>query len=450
VAAWVSAASEALLAAALIAALASYAMAARKKNRWWLAVSLACYAAALLMKETAMVFPAIVFLFAWLGFDEEEKAGRVWRAFLETLPFIALDLVYVAVRGAVLNKVVTASAPLGFETIVFSLPRVLLSYGRLLVWPVKLSPFYPNPLVEDPGWLNFVVPAVVVVAAVCILLLITIRAWKATIGVESARAEGRLTILACAWTVIFLLPALYLPALEKEAFIQDRYLYVPSVGISILLALGLCRMGRNGRKIAGVPWVQALIALVVAGAMAVGTYAQSGIWANNVALFTRGTERAPQNQVAQHDLAAAFVDSKRYGEGIEILQRLLAQNPDDFVDNTNIGHAYMEQGDLAHAEAYMAKACRLHPDANRLYILAEVQYNLGHVDAAGQSVAEAISMDQNAPGYHYLLALTLERQNKLNAALEALQQEVAISPRDARSQRELSQLSAFLSKNGRR
>jgi len=67
VAAWVSAVSEAVLAASLMAALVCVAKYAARKDWRWLAGALLFYASALLTKETAMVFPAVVFAYAWLS-----------------------------------------------------------------------------------------------------------------------------------------------------------------------------------------------------------------------------------------------------------------------------------------------------------------------------------------------------------------------------------------------
>jgi protein O-mannosyl-transferase len=441
VAAWISAASEAILAAALIASLACFANGARRKDWRWVAGSLAFYASALWMKETAIVFPAIIFTFAWIEFDQPVKAGRIRIALMRTMPFLALSAFYLAVRWAVLKGVVAATAPVDLQTLVLTLPSLILFYGRLLVWPAGLSPFYDTPLVTQPGAANFVIPLLVIVAVGIAAALLLRYAWKAANGVESDEAEGRLAILACVWMVVFLLPALYLPGLQNGSFVHDRYLYVPSVGFSILLGLGLSRVGRGGRKIFGMPWAQVSIAVVLAGIMAIGVHAQLGIWANNLTLFTRGAERAPENRIALHDLSAALVDAKRYDDAIVLLQKLLSQNPNDFIDNNNLGQAYLNKGDLEHAEVYLARSCQLHPVARALYQLGAIRLKLGRLEAAEQTLRQAIEMDPKAVGFHYALGVALERENKPAAAIEVYKEELAINPADTRAQNELARLS---------
>lgn len=464
VAAWISASSEALLAASLMASLACYARGTIRKDPtrtdWrWISGSLVFYASALLFKETALVFPAIIFTFALLWFDHDsdrpESLGRIGfgragfdrarSALIRAMPFLLLTIVYLAVRWSVLKAIVPTTVPIGLRTLALTVPSLLLFYGRLLLWPLRLSPFYNTPLVTQPGLANFVVPVLAIVAVGGALALLYWKTWKATKASEDAREakeEWRLLLLAGAWMVIFLLPALDLFALQNGLFVQDRYLYVPSIGFSILLALGLSRLGRGSRGFSGMSWAQAMIALVLAVAMAVGARAQSKIWANNVTLFTRAVERDPDSRIAQHDLAAALVDAGRYPEAIKLLQELLRQDPDDPVDNNNLGQAYLNLGDREHAEVFLAKSCQLHPTPKQLYQLGAVRFNLHRPEAAEQALTQALAMDPNGAGYHYALGLALEQLGKPKSAIEAFKKELAVNPGDTRSQQELARLSA--------
>ncbi len=358
VATWISSVSEALLAAALIASLACYAQGTLKKDRRGYAGALIFFAVALLFKEIAMVFPAIIFTFAWLWSDKKPNTGRFRFAVIQTLPFAALTVVYLVVRNAALKGIVAALAPISIKTLALTVPSVLLFYGRLLVWPAGLSPIYDTPLVEQLSAENFFFPILVIVAAVCLLALLFFRARKSANGVEIVTAEGRLTILAFVWMIVFILPALYLPALQYDALVHDRYVYVPSVGFAILLGIGLSKLGRGSRRIFTVPWVQAASALALAGIMVAGIEAQSSMWSDNMTLFTRAIELAPENRIALHELSATLVGARRNDDAIAILRKLLSQNPNDSIDNNNLGQAYVNKGDLVDAEVYLARSCQ--------------------------------------------------------------------------------------------
>jgi len=239
--------------------------------------------------------------------------------------------------------------------------------------------------------------------------------------------------------VLFLLPALYLPALQGEQFVQDRYLYLPSVGFAILLALGVRRLGLS-RSHPPRRRTATVIAAVSLAAMALGTISQSRIWANNLALFTRAVQRAPQSRMAQHDLAAALVDSGRYDEAIGLLQALLGQEPNDAVDNNNLGQAYLKKGDREHAEVFLAKSCELRPSPGQFYQLGAVRFNLDRPEAAERAFRQAIAMDPRALGYHYALGLALEKRGDFRHAADEFKRELELNPADNRAQHEIARL----------
>jgi Flp pilus assembly protein TadD len=443
VAAWISAVSEALLAAALLGSLLCFATSVKRKSRWWMAGALVSYALALLMKETAMVFPPIVFLYAWLWGEPKQRERRSWFAFKQMLPFAGLAAVYLVARWSVLESVVTPGASPGFKTMLLTVPSLLLFYARLLVWPVGLSAFYDTPLLRQISLSKVVVPILVLVAAGCVATGFFWRLWKATDGLRSANSAGRTVVFAWVWIVVFLVPALYLPALLEGAYVQDRYLYLPSVGLSMLLGVGLSRVGRGSRNVLGVPWAQALPVLALAVAMAAGARAESKVWSTNLALFTRAVERDSGNIVVQHNLAAALLDAGRYDEAIVRLRELLRRDRDDPADNNNLGQALLNKGDQAGAEVFLAKSCALHATPWQLYQLGAVRYNLGRADAAEQALRQAIALNPTGAGYHYVLGLALSRENRLDAAKEAFEQELAAHPGDKKTQDELSRLEAF-------
>jgi tetratricopeptide (TPR) repeat protein len=444
VAAWNSAASESLLTAALIASLLCYINGARRNSNWWFAGSLIYYASALLLKETAMVFPVIVFTYAWLWFDGKKHAGRFRFALIRTLPFLALTMIYLTVRWIVLQNLADVQ-PFGIKTLVLTMPSVIYLYCKLLIWPV-VSSFYNTPQVHEPGWSNFILPLLAITAVSCFLAVIIWKAWKTANEVESAKGECRLTILACVWMVAFLLPVLYLPSLHDGAFVQGRYLYLPSAGFLILLSVGLTSFGRASRRVLGVPWAQALPALVLASMMAIGTEAQCGIWANNLTLFTRAVEQCPENTLARDFLGAALVGARRYDDAIQQFRVVLRQDPDDSMNNNDLTMAYYFKGDWEHAEEFLTTASQRSPTADQLYLLGKIRFNLGRMDAAEHALRQSIAMDENRPSSHYVLGMTLERQGKLNPAIEAFQQELAAHPDNVEAQQELSHLSDFMQK----
>ncbi|HKF26712.1 MAG TPA: hypothetical protein VKB24_12060, partial [Candidatus Acidoferrum sp.] len=143
--AWVSGSTDLVAAAALLASLLLWWKGRETRGSGWMAaLSLACYAAGLLAKETAMVFPAIVFAYAcFAGADGPDSGLRRLRGPLrEALPFAAVALLYLLLRRAVLGSTVQTVAWAGLKITAATAPSLLLFYARQLVWPANLSLFY--------------------------------------------------------------------------------------------------------------------------------------------------------------------------------------------------------------------------------------------------------------------------------------------------------------------
>ena len=108
-----------------------------------------------------------------------------------------------------------------------TIPLVICKYLALLIWPfwpVKLSLFHATYLVRSPLSPRFILPLLVILALAFAL-------WK----LRSSLAAR----FAALWFAIHLLPVLNLSAFAEDFMVQERYVYIPSIGFSLLMALGL-------------------------------------------------------------------------------------------------------------------------------------------------------------------------------------------------------------------
>ncbi|MGH9679473.1 MAG: glycosyltransferase family 39 protein, partial [Candidatus Acidiferrales bacterium] len=145
---WISGATDPLMALGVLASFLLWLKSAEKPSARLRIGSLACYAAALLCKETAVALPVIVFLYVWLGISAnreplESLRDRTLAAFRESLPFFGVTLAYLGVRTAVLLPFHSGSKPwLSVSQTLLTAPSALAFYMRKLVWPAGLRLFY--------------------------------------------------------------------------------------------------------------------------------------------------------------------------------------------------------------------------------------------------------------------------------------------------------------------
>ena len=445
VACWLSVVSESLLCAALLASLLLYLARERGGDRY--AASLLVFAGALLIKETSVVFPALIFAYAWLYTARELPwLRRIAKTLRESLPYVGLSLGYLAMRFAVLKTVAVSVSKLSSGPTFATVPSLLVFYVRLLLWPVGLSPLYNMPAVRQVGFENFYLPLLLLVllAAVLVALLWWIRTQ------DEGHSRWRLAIFSCAW-VVFLLPALNLPALPEEQIAQDRYIYLPSVALAVLLALVLEKAGRIQQARAaekraqpprwlGIPSATAIPAALLVLLLAAATVEESHIWSSQATLFARAVRQAPHSKIARANYAAVLIDSGRYGEAIALLRKQLDEDPSDPVVRANLIAAMLKNGQMAAAEQMLAELCRNNPNAQQLYQLGFARLALQHPETAEEPLRRASEMSPTSPGFHLAYGAALQRQGKREAAAAEFRRELQVNPTDEQAHIGLAQL----------
>lgn len=163
-----------------------------------------------------------------------------------------------------------------------------------------------------------------------------------------------------------LLPVFYIRGLGVNPF-TERYLYLPSVGFVIVVALLLDRVRRN-KPFRNVSFVAFLL---VVGLYSMGTLNRNAVWKDNYALFSDTVKKSPDGATPHYNLANAYHDKGLIDKAIEHYKTALALNPDHVEARDNLGSSYLEKGLINEAiEQYLA-VLKLRPD------LAEAHYNLG-------------------------------------------------------------------------
>jgi len=430
--AWISAVPEPLLAVFLIAAFFAYlnSRVTTPNRRAWLGVSLLWFILALLTKETALVFPLLLVAFH-LSFDEERKVSALRRGLMATLPYLALTAVYVGVRVRVIGEFAKTMTLVPWRIVLLTWPSLLWFDVGHLIWPFALSEFYDLTYVLRPNGSNFVLPLAGVVAVAVAL------AWLAR--------ESRQAAFACAWLLIPLLPLLNLAALPKGDFAHDRYLYLPSVGFSMLAALALRRFAVGRRQAWGVPVGQWLVAAGLAVTLEFSTAYQSRVWKNDSTLASYGVTIAPANSLAWNTLGRAWAARRLFHEAEKDFAKSLALEPRATGPNYNLAYLCFQEGRFPEAEVYLNHAIALNPTDSRQFILmGRTELGLARLDEAERMFRRALELSPDVAGYHFMLGTVLRLEGKLPAALEEFKAELARHPEDAMAARQAADAEAAL------
>ena len=405
----------------------------------WLAASLALTAAALFSKESGMVLPILVSGYAWIYGEAGDREvvpvegrarplERLTSGLVASIPFWAAILLYLPLRIRALKGFAHVVTPLSLSREVFTIPSVLVFYLRLLVWPSGLSCYYDTPYVSTPSWHDFVLPAALLAAVVAALAL-----WYWRMRFD-APEEAKAIAFACLWMILTLLPVLNFRFLPESEIAHDRYVYLPSVGFVILVAMALRQVMGLTEASFGRPTWALLGAVVVSGAMGYATARQSLFWSDDLTLNFRAHEIAPHNISATTSLAAAVAQRGMDGQAMVLYQQALAIQPDFWRANVNLAYLYYAHGNYPEAARFFARACAVDPtDGDQFLHLSMALLKMGRLTEAEKASRTALLVRPQGKNYHLGLGMVLRAEGRLPEARQEIEAELAEDAQNAQA-----------------
>lgn len=423
--AWVSGATDSLMAIFICGATLSFLEFEHGGKRRFLAASIVLATLSLLTKEPALLLPVLLgaSLLATEGWQRLSRAKSL-------LIFVLLDAAYLVVRAWVLHGA-PALENMTIAQMIMTWPVVLTFYLGQLVLPWRLSLFHDLAVVHSPFDPRFW-PALV------LLLALTAALWM------WARRSSRrgLIIAACVWLVVPLLPVLNLRVFTPGQLVHDRYLYLSSVGFSLLVVAAVLELLE--RFASGKVWdFGAALVLVTSIAYAFVVFTNQMTWASDLLLYKHSAEIAPRSSVAALDLGVAYMRKGDFDSSINWLERSTQLDYVSVDPRIVLAQAYYLDKRIPEANQCLRQALERNPRSPEGWLLAsELALDSGDTQTALAAVQRAQSLSPNGPGYHAMAGIVYWRQGNKPAAEEAFRQEFAIHPDDQHARVALENLKA--------
>jgi len=295
-------------------------------------------------KEVGVAIPVIIFLY-WFLFRRQEPR-TFW--IIAIMGSAAVNIAFLIARFALAHQpseifLNPPSYPGGsLTTALLFQPRILVLYLINTLWPTNLCANY------NLYSLRFLplIPSLFVLAAFGALL-----AWWSS---KDRRALFGTGIIAAALLPVCNLVPIYRP-------IADRYLYLPLIGMALLLAIGLDR-----------PWltkkssryrIAIILILIIASLLTQTTLQRQWAWSSQLTLWQDTLERNPRSYDALVNLPECLLDAGRLEESKTQYEYTL-RTPYANHPWTWAGYAILlnRLGDRAHAELAAKRALALKPD----------------------------------------------------------------------------------------
>ena len=342
----------------------------------------------------------------------DHEGTGILRLLLEKIPFLALSVVSMCLSYLPLQQrervISTEAVPM-----MLRIANALVSYVRYMknmFWPKDLAIFYPYP---DTIAIWQTIGALLLLVCVSVLLMWVFRG-------KRYLAMGWLWYVGTCIPVIGLVQAGLWPAMA------DRWMYVPFIGLFILIAWGVADIAAKWRYRRIALGTSALMVLL---ALTVCTRLQLRHWRNSVTVFGHALAAAGGSSSMHNNLGLALQLQGSVDEAIEHYHQALEFDPNHAKAHNNLGNALLLQGDPNQAISHYQRALQVEPD------FAEAHYNLGNMlqlqgkpEAAISHLRRALQVKPDYAKAHNNLANILLSQGNLDDAIKHYRQALKIEP----------------------
>ncbi|MBF0489487.1 MAG: tetratricopeptide repeat protein [Candidatus Omnitrophica bacterium] len=391
---------------------------------------------ALVSKENALILPFLILLYHFIfkGFK-----------FQKFIPLLTISAIYITLRLTVLNFP-TPQEQLD-STFFERIPGffvAITNYTRLLILPFDLHMEYGDMLFKFSNPKALIGLLIIVLAAIC--------AFK-------SRNINKLVTFSILWFFVCLFPQSNLYRIN--AYMNEHWLYLPSLGIFLILSNYLVLLFRNNK-------FKTLSIILCVGLLSFYSFLtikQNTYWKDPISFYERTLKYSPFSSRIYNNLARIYSMSGRYEEAIELYKKAIKISPryaeaynnlgvvySDHGMNveainsykiaididplfvgaySNLGNAYSKVGKPDEAIGTFQKALKIKPDLSAYNNLAMVYRDMGRTEEAIEYIKEAIKIDPTNTILYFNLGNTYAAIGKTKEAIEAFKQTVRLDPTNA-------------------
>ena len=404
--AWISGTTETLLAVLLFGSLLCHLKHADSGNvgmDGWQAASFVLAVLAVMTKETGIVIPALIGGYEWIFRRREaSRKDALIGVARVAAPYLLISIGYFLVRAFALKRLTPPHTKFSLVSILLAWPKVLMFYTAHLLLPLRLSPFYNLMRVEHPEWSNFVLPLILISAGAAVICY----------GGRRSRVFAFLAL----WCLVFSVLILNVTFLHVPENVHDRYLYLPSAALCVIVASLLARL-----KEIGATKSVAAVLIVIAAGYAFVTVRESQYWLNDETLAKHGIAVSPGHPIAPLVLGNAYIREERMEDALPYLVGAVDADPENVEALASLGLCYSQIGAFPMAAQYLTKAIALNPSYSRTHLLLGcVRLEQHRLDEAEAEIRKALELQHFSMGalfLHYNLGNVLYAKGDIRGAL---------------------------------
>ncbi len=378
-------------------------------KRSWGALSILCFAAAILSKPSAVVLPFVLLLCAWWRRRQLTRGD-----FIRAAPFFVLAAAMSALT-IVEQWGHLARGPkdwsLSFMERLIIASKALWFYAEKVLWPAHLTFLYPRWTIDSHAPAAYL-PLFAVVAVAVVLWQLRRHAW-ASAG-----------LFGLGYFVIALLPVLGLfdVFFFRYSFVADHFQYLASAGVVALVASGAATLVRDQTT-------RESLAAATIGVLGVVSWGYTQAFRSDESLWRDTLRKNPTAYLAQNNMGVVVLGRREYAEAETYFREAVRLNPRYLEGLTNLGLTLTALGQYTEAEQYLQEALRTQADSWKAH------YFLGHLYSLQKRLAEserelqsAIRADPTVVDAYCDLGGLLQEQRRQAEAAENYRKVIELDP----------------------
>jgi len=291
-------------------------------DKKWLSYfwALLFFIAGLLVKEQAVLLPALVLLVEAIFFLKEYDKKNIFTALKFSAGFVAIAAVYLILRLTILNfNDLLGGSDYNLSSIynqnawsrLFTFFLVILSYFKLLFIPTGLHMEWEvAPVVSFFSW-----PAISFLLALSAIVVVCFKTWK----------ENRLVTFGFLWFFIILLPRTNILEINRPMY--EHWLYVPMIGFWLALFCLIFMLFSRIKNEQFKNWSKRIFyVMIIAYLVFLGglTIARNRDWHDPITFYEKNLKYSPQSFIEHNNLGMAYSRAGRNEEAIAEYRRALA------------------------------------------------------------------------------------------------------------------------------
>ena len=364
-----------------------------------------------LSKAMVVSIPFVLLLLDWWPLNRTGRVAICLRV-MEKLPFVvcstATSIITLFTQK---NAGELSMLQLPFTVRCDNAAVSLIRYVAKLLWPVNLAVFYPYP----DHWPLFL--------SVCAWLFISFASFCAVV------LRQRLPYIAFGWLwfIITVMPVIGIVQAGAQS-IADRYMYLPSVGIFLMLIWGFHELLEKRPERSVVWGFTSCSVLLVCSLLSLR---QLTFWKSSVTLFSHAAVVTQENWRTLNNLGTALLNQKRFEDAYKALKRASLLEPHEPSIRCNLATILIHEERLDEALVELKTALTERPkDVPTRINLANLLISKARFAEATEELQDTLLLAPSNSTAYSALGTALLGSRRFDEALTRYRRALELKPND--------------------